>query len=420
MSLSRDLETSVQVPGFRHGGGSDCDLAALRNLLAHRGIVAAHTGAAPTEALLMGLGGGVSLFFTMERVAAGVQAILELRFAERSYRAEFFENACTALGARYSAPEFTAARRARSQLMGHLARGEPVIVFAERAHLPHCTVPIDVPSFGCRRMVAIGYEAETARWLLGDRAAEPFRVADEDLADARRLVHVVQSRLVRVAPPARPRDLKRVVRERLAGTLHAMGPGTTRTSGLAALNTLARALREPKFVRSWHREMATPEALWHGLTGLYEAVELHGGGGGYRKLYADFLVEAAGILDEPRLEGCAGDFRTLARTWTGFARSCLPDSNGPLARSRALLEERQRLFDRRGPDSQAKRERLTAELLAARAAYARAPLAGSAHADFLADLGRRVARLRADETDALFGLAEVVFGDATRAAEMFL
>jgi len=67
-----------------------------------------------------------------------------------------------------------------------------------------------------------------------------------------------------------------------------------------------------------------------------------------RGLYADFLDEAAALLDKPALKEVAGQFRQSARAWHALADLTLPDDVAPLAEAKALHLKRHKLFVEKG------------------------------------------------------------------------
>ena len=81
---------------------------------------------------------------------------------------------------------------------------------------------------------------------------------------------------------------------------------------------------------------------------------------------ADFLEEAAALLDKPALREVAGQFRQSARAWHALADLTLPDDVAPLAEAKALHLRRHALFVEQGeaalPELNALRDRQKALL----------------------------------------------------------
>jgi hypothetical protein len=86
--------------------------------------------------------------------------------------------------------------------------------------------------------------------------------------------------------------------------------------------------------------------------GLYGWVQTYGSGpNAERDLYAEFLDEAALVLDKPGLQEAAMRFRASGKAWAELVRIALPDEIEMLNQGRELLARRHRLFIERGDDA---------------------------------------------------------------------
>lgn len=65
-------------------------------------------------------------------------------------------------------------------------------------------------------------------------------------------------------------------------------------------------------------------------------------------MFADFLDEAAAILDNPLLQEAASRFRLSAQAWSELGRALLPDSVPVWAEARGLMLENCRNFLEQG------------------------------------------------------------------------
>ena len=65
------------LPHFHHFGGTHWETAALRNALAYSGVVAPHTGNALSEAMCLGLAGGIAAGYSFCPSIPGWQAKME-------------------------------------------------------------------------------------------------------------------------------------------------------------------------------------------------------------------------------------------------------------------------------------------------------------------------------------------------------
>ncbi|HEX2905999.1 MAG TPA: DUF4872 domain-containing protein [Phototrophicaceae bacterium] len=65
-------------------------------------------------------------------------------------------------------------------------------------------------------------------------------------------------------------------------------------------------------------------------------------------MYADFLDEAALLLNKPDLKAAASQFRAAARAWNALAESLLPEEVLLLKETRNLKRRKHRLFIEEG------------------------------------------------------------------------
>jgi hypothetical protein len=75
------------------------------------------------------------------------------------------------------------------------------------------------------------------------------------------------------------------------------------------------------------------------------------GEGAERKAYADFLDEAAAILDKPKLRPAADLFRSSGEVWCELANAALPDDVPMFKETRDLLNRRRSLFLEKGDEA---------------------------------------------------------------------
>ena len=138
--------------------------------------------------------------------------------------------------------------------------------------------------------------------------------------------------------------------------------------GLAAFQRWADALTAPKDKQSWAKVFPPGIPMYAGLASAFSLFELgavnarsdHG-------LYADFLEEAALVLERPALREAAGHFRAGGEAWGRLAETLLPGSVAPFKETRELLLRRRQAFVERGGESLAERQAIDERLAAIRA-----------------------------------------------------
>ncbi len=77
--------------------------------------------------------------------------------------------------------------------------------------------------------------------------------------------------------------------------------------------------------RGWPQVFQEQPSLYPVLRTVYEFIKLNSSDGfALRKIYADFLQEAAGILSNYALNAVAGQYLQLANHWSNLADNALP------------------------------------------------------------------------------------------------
>ena len=172
---------------------------------------------------------------------------------------------------------------------------------------------------------------------------------------------------------------------------------------LPAFRKWGRMMTDRKNAKGWHVTFADRRGLYGALKSIFEGIELvDASGGGLRGLYADFLEEAAGIVDRPALCEAAVSYRKLAAQWTQLADAALPDGVDPFRETKKLLRQRHDLLMRRGGDAAAEMLPLTERLAALQAEYNRAfPLSDAEVDSLFSAIGERLLALYDAEVAAL-------------------
>ena len=174
--------------------------------------------------------------------------------------------------------------------------------------------------------------------------------------------------------------------------------------GLTGLQKLADRLTDHKDKQGWPRLfLPAGEYLFDALAWAYNFIEHYGTGGqASRGLYADFLDEAAAILDEPALTSAAAEYRQSGALWSDLARGFLPDSVPALKQTRDLLDEDARLFAEWPEGTPERRARNARDRDAVRAAaIADFPLTENEILSLFEEQRERVLRLHAAEESAV-------------------
>jgi hypothetical protein len=326
------------LPNYQQTGGIHPETAGLANVLAAKGIVAPHTGRPYTEAMLLGIGGGLGFGYILWEFQAHQIKVLVLAFQNNwQYPVKFYETLCGRLGLTFSLHETGSRRAADGALLDALARGTPVIAWVDRASMPYLQLPEMMIGHIGHFVTVCGLDDNQV--LIDDLAARPLPVPAEAFAAARARIGSYKNRLLMVEGAATGIDLEAAIKEGIAYCVEHLGSGSESFS-LPAIRKWARTMTDEKNKKGWPRVFQARRGLYSTLASLFEVIELQGEPGGLRGLYADFLLEAAAVINKPGLKEPAGHYAALAAQWHALAEEALPDAVPQFRRAKLLLRER--------------------------------------------------------------------------------
>jgi hypothetical protein len=152
-------------------------------------------------------------------------------------------------------------------------------------------------------------------------------------------------RLLVLDAPAAELDgdrLRAAVRDGLAEQVEHLGQRSDSFS-LPAFGKWARLLTDIGNAKAWPRVFADRVGLFDACLSVYENLEPRAGSGGgnLRGLYAQFLEEAAGLLEAPALDPAAAAYREAAARWDQVAEVAVPADAEPFAEARRLTDRLQ-------------------------------------------------------------------------------
>jgi hypothetical protein len=340
------------VRDYAQFGGRHCETGALKNVLAHMGIVAPHTGRPFTEEMLLGIGGGIGVVYFVFQFGGMTSFFLGARYSEKGPGSGFLQQICARLGLKTVVHETASARKGAADLDAALASGHPAVAWVDMPMLPYLGIP-ESAHFGGH--VIVVYGIEDGRALMADRAARPVSASCAQLAAARASKFKPfppKHKLLEVEAPAAEisiQTLERAVIRGISDSCRQLLRGPIRNIGLQALPKWADLVCDKKNAKGWPNLFRAPVDLYGALMSTYIFIEIGGtGGSGFRSMYATFLSEAATVLKEPRLEQVSCLYRDCARLWSDLARAALPDWAPELRNTRELLARKNRIFEEQG------------------------------------------------------------------------
>jgi hypothetical protein len=340
------MKTNKQFSGRHWETGS------IHNALALQGVTAPHTGKPYSEALLLGVSGGIAFgYFTFEYKGYLPHVALLTRNTF-----DPFSTILERLGIAQDIQQTSKPDTAEKNLQNTLESGLYPILWADQFSLPYNCLPANEPMWGMMPILAVGIDGQTIS--VADRSSQPLHLSMVELTKARGRVKEDKYRLITLDAP-QPAKLAGAVHKGIwqAISLFTEKPpkGGRDNFGFAAYEKLAEMLVNTRNKQSWERFFAPGIRMYHALAGspvqpgAYHWVNIWGSAdGAERGLYADFLLEAAQILKRPSIEEAAEKFRESCTLWLEFADALLPDAIPLLGESKKLIQRRHDLFIKNG------------------------------------------------------------------------
>jgi hypothetical protein len=390
---------------YRHFDGRHPETGSVQNALAYQGAVAPHTGQPLSEAMLMGISGGVAFgYFTFEYSGYDPHVALLTRNTF-----DPLQTLLERLGVTQTVWQTSNPEKADANLMEVLDSGRPALVWADMFSLPYNLLEYDPKNWAVTPLVVFGHDGHLVH--IADRSARPLAVPAAEFARARARVKQRRFQVVSLDPPDM-RKLPSAVQKGLwqCIQLYTEAPprGKKANFGLAGLQHWAKMLTNTRNPQSWARFFPPGRRMWSALAGggpqpgIVGWVLGWGDGGAERGRYADFLEEAAALLRKPKLRAAADLFRQSQAAWKELAHAALPDRTGPLKQARELISRREQAFIEEGQNALAVIQDINRRLDALKSAASEAFPGGEAEAAAIrAAMSEVVLRIQALEAAAV-------------------
>lgn len=336
------------LENYRQFDGIHWETGTVRNYFDYCGVTAPHTGKPYSEALLMGVSGGAAMgyfVFAYQGIDPHARILTRNTF-------DPMDTMLQRLGVVQDRRQTASPKKATANLLDTLQNGTPAITWVDSLSLPYDPQPYEFEIPHMLPVIIFGYEEESDLVSIADRARVPLFASTGQLATARAKVKKFGHRILTLQPPD-PDKLHDAVRLgiRQSIQLYTEKPpkGAAHNFGFAAYQRWADALRKPKMRGSWEKEFPRGRKMYAGLESVFGDTNLCGKDGfAERDMFADFLDEAAAILDNPLLQEAASRFRLSAQAWSELGRALLPDSVPVWAEARGLMLENCRNFLEQG------------------------------------------------------------------------
>ncbi len=286
---------------FPHRQFAHCESGVTANLLNYHGLPC-------SEAMAFGIGGG--LFFVFVR-------LIKFNFfhltTSRTSRGFFFKKATRRLGIEVKKQQFRSPAAAEETLDRLLAAGRPVGAQTGVFWLPFFP-PAYRFHFNGHNLVVFGKEADD--YLISDPIfAETVRCPAADLRKARFAKGALapKGKIYYIEKMPEQIDLPHAVEAGIREVCRVMLKTPVPLAGVRGIRLMSRQLAK------WPAKLGekkTIQQLGH-IIRMQE--EIGTGGGGFRFIYAAFLQEAAGVLENDKLIDLSQRCTDVGDLWREFA-----------------------------------------------------------------------------------------------------
>lgn len=329
---------------YEQFNGRYWETGSVANQWAYRGVVAPHTGEPYSEALLLGVSGGIVMgYFVFAYDGYDPMARILTRNTF-----DPMDTMLARLGVVQHIEQTASADKGVANLVNALEEGVPPIVWVDLFSLPYNGEVYDEGMWGMMPLVVYGYDEAADVVLIADRARVGLTVTVGELAAARGRVKKTKNRVLTLAAP---------LEEKLVTAVHAgiwdtiklftekPPKGSKNNFGFAAYQHWAKMLTAAKGRGSWAKEFPAGRPLLAGLMSAFTDINTFGKVGfAERDVYATFLDEAAIILEKPALNQVADQFRESAKAWEALSLALLPDEVELLKETRQLMLRKRDVF----------------------------------------------------------------------------
>ena len=363
----------AQVENFKMLGGRYWESTAMSNLLNHYDLKNPFSGDPISEALCMGISGGIGAGYsfcasiprnakskkqnTLDRSSpkafneslycCGSGSALIGRTSSYSTNGKSYRDFFDRLGIKTDIHESTGIKGASKKLIESLEAGKPTVVWS-------CPVPFSSLGFvgtcGMYTMIVIGIDQENQTATIADRAKTSFQMSLEDLEFCRGRVCSLKNRSLTISPPKSitKATLKSAVAEGIKQTVGNILKPKMKTFGPPGMVGLTKVMASTKNQKGWPK-VYPGGTIYIALRDMFDSIETAATGGGFfRLLYADFLEEAAEILNKKNLLPVADEYRDLGDAWTKYGEDLLPNRVKPFKQTKSLLKKLDKSFVDKG------------------------------------------------------------------------
>jgi hypothetical protein len=301
---------------FQTISGRHCITTSLRHIFLYHGHEI-------SEEMLFGLGSGLSFFYGEFKLAPYPFIGMRVKIGE------FEENLAKCLNIKIQTHQTASARKAYRALGELIGQDIPVMIYVDMAFLKYFNLP-DTAHFGGHSIVVFGIDEEEGIAYVSDRDGKNHKVTlneDEIPAD----FHIVSLKELEDArgstyKPFPPKNAwltfdftpirlidRHVITSAIRETAEKMLYPPIKNVGLKGIRFCSEK------VLGW-KDFDDEKLKWSAFNGFILINQIGGtGGGGFRKMYGNFLRESGKLLNSEELMGIGDEYFAVGEEWDRVA-----------------------------------------------------------------------------------------------------
>ena len=398
---------------YQQFGGRHYETGTLHNILAHLGAKNPATGQPISEAMLLGISGGITLGyfpFAYEGYTPHLAILTRNTF-------DPLQTLLDRLVLPHEVQQTTKPKLAEAKLAAALESGDVTMVWADMFSLPYKALGRQDGYWAMLPLVIYGMDGEQV--YIADQSSRPHLVNRDVFSQARGRVKEDRYRLMTFSAPNPdhlPAAVQKGIWQCISLFTDAPPKGARHNFGFAAYQHWANLLTNSRNKQGWERFFPAGSALYMALAGdtyqpgLFGWIATWGTGpDADRGTYADFLQEAAVLLGKPAFNEVAAQFRQSASLWHELGNATLPDDVPLLRESRELKLRRRQLSWALGDEALPEIQAVQARLDEIKTIMAQSfPMSDSEVVAFRENLRDHVLRLHDQELAAITHLQAVM------------
>ena len=327
--------------------GNHPPTAALAKILRYQEVVNPINYKPYSEALLLGVGGGLDAGYILFQFPHLANPMLVLGFRNQwNYTQGFLQNLSERLNLRVRFEEFEDRKTAQKALQKVLNQGQLAIVWVDKAYLPHHRLPATLKGYFDHQVAVFARDGRLWRIIIDDMSSNLIEVREKIFTSARASLSQNNFLMMTFYDVGNVNALE--LRGSIITGIRDCATRLTRpmkTIGISNLVNWSEKLQDRYDRMGWPQVFENQNGLFPALRTIYESIKLNGTGGfALRKLYSDFLHEAAGFLNNASMNAVAGQYLQLSNHWSNLAENALPSKVPAFDQVKKLLNKKYKAY----------------------------------------------------------------------------